>query len=41
MFFLAQGYGFGFPVMGGLAIAIDRALKQEKEVPTAQLEPAA
>ena len=41
MFFLAQGYGFGFPVMGGLAIAIDRALKQEKEELGAQLQLAA
>jgi O-antigen ligase len=30
MFFLAQGYGFGFPVMGGIAVAIDRALKRER-----------
>jgi len=30
MFFLAQGYGFGFPVMGGIAISIDRLLKREQ-----------
>jgi O-antigen ligase len=29
MFFLAQGYGFAFPVMGGIAIAMDRMLKRE------------
>ena len=35
MFFLAQGYGFGFPVMGGIAISIDRLLKRER--PFAQM----
>jgi len=30
MFFLAQGYGFGFPVMGGIAISIDYLLKREQ-----------
>ena len=28
MFFLSQAYGFGFPVLGGLAIAVDRLLKR-------------
>jgi aspartyl-tRNA synthetase len=32
MFFLAQGYGFGFPVMGGIAISIDRLLKRQPTV---------
>jgi O-antigen ligase len=40
MFFLAQGYGFGFPVMGGIAISIDRLLKRERAQP-AGLEMAA
>jgi len=30
MFFLAQGYGFAFPVMGGIAISIDRLLTRER-----------
>ena len=30
MFFLAQAYGFGFPVLGGIAISIDRLLKREE-----------
>jgi len=30
MFFLAQGYGFGFPVMGGIAISIERLLRRER-----------
>ena len=29
MFFLAQAYGFAFPVLGGIAIAIDRVLKRD------------
>jgi O-antigen ligase len=29
MFFLAQAYGFGFPVLGGFAISVDRLLKKE------------
>ncbi len=28
MFFLAQAYGFGFPVLGGFAISVDRILKR-------------
>jgi O-antigen ligase len=31
MFFLSQAYGFGFPVMGGIAVSIDRMLKREAE----------
>jgi hypothetical protein len=27
MCFLSQGYGFGFPVLGGFAVAMDRLLK--------------
>jgi O-antigen ligase len=29
MFFLSQAYGFGFPVLGGLAISLDRILDRE------------
>jgi O-antigen ligase len=29
MFFLSQAYGFGFPVLGGFAISLDRLLKRE------------
>lgn len=29
MFFLSQAYGFGFPLMGGFAISLDRLLKKE------------
>ncbi len=29
MFFLSQAYGFGFPVLGGIAISLDRLLKRE------------
>jgi O-antigen ligase len=35
MFFLAQGYGFGFPVMGGIAISIDRFLRREQHLEAA------
>ncbi len=30
MFFLSQAYGFGFPVMGGFAVSLDRLLKREQ-----------
>ena len=30
MFFLSQAYGFGFPVLGGFAISLDRLLKREQ-----------
>lgn len=30
MFFLSQGYGFGFPVLGGFAISMERLLKQRE-----------
>jgi O-antigen ligase len=29
MCFLSQGYGFGFPVLGGFAISMERLLKSE------------
>ncbi len=37
MFFLAQGYGFGFPVMGGIAICMDKLLKKSPETLDSQL----
>ena len=34
MFFLSQAYGFGFPVLGGFAICVDRLLRQQAETAT-------
>jgi O-antigen ligase len=35
MFFLSQAYGFGFPLLGGFAISLDRLLKKEALQPAA------
>ena len=37
MFFLSQAYGFGFPVLGGLAVSLDRILKREAANPAPAL----